>query len=473
MVRHFVPVMQEATEETLMMLPSFDTMSTTLRPQKLTAQNGETLNSEMIRTKILSPDCSDFDEVLRRNLLVVDKTLFIKEFMHLGCFVNGILRPKGFGKTFNLTMLKSFFSLGAKAEDFERFKIGKDKDFVKQHCGRYSVVHLDFKNCKKDSWEEMLSSIWRETVREIRLHARKAPDICSHYSLEWYDLESPHPPEFGTTRLLKDFTNALWEKYHNDVIVLIDEYDTPMSHAAEKGFFEEASNFFDIFFSAGLKGNSALSRACLFGTIPIYTYGPLGGFDILEFYTVTDKKFSSQFGFTEEEITEFVDNDQDKVKTFVEWCGGYEYGSKLLMRPKSFMTSFMLNEFVPTSSVGMLAKAFEKGSPLRRHLVDILPLLEKGTDLKCASSCHNFMSSRKTWDNESTLNFLTTHGYVTIHRRDLPRTASDQDDYYRATHENMARIPNREMRQIWIQELSKIVKKDVVLERLVEKVVWP
>ena len=110
--------------------------------------------------------CSDFEKLNEENQLFIDKTMFIKEFMNENSEVSCILRPRRFGKSFNLSMLKSFLSLGAKPESFENYLIAKEVEFVKQHCGKYPVVYLDLKDCKGETWEEMYQNFWT-LVREM------------------------------------------------------------------------------------------------------------------------------------------------------------------------------------------------------------------------------------------------------------------------------------------------------------------
>lgn len=102
---------------------------------------------------------SEFDEVIKANALVIDKTMFIKEFMPDGSKVATILRPRRFGKSLNLSTLKSFLSHGAKPSDFERYLIGKDQKFVEDHCEKYPVVFLNLKDCKGSTWEEMYKKV--------------------------------------------------------------------------------------------------------------------------------------------------------------------------------------------------------------------------------------------------------------------------------------------------------------------------
>ena len=117
---------------------------------------------------------SDFDEVLEENALVVDKSLFIKEFMEDPFKVAAILRPRRFGKSLNLSMLKSFLSIGAVSSPFDRFLIANEKEFVSKQCGQYPVVFLDLKDCKGATWQEMYQNIW---IRIGEMAIRQVNDL--------------------------------------------------------------------------------------------------------------------------------------------------------------------------------------------------------------------------------------------------------------------------------------------------------
>ena len=114
---------------------------------------------------------SDFDEIIEENAAFIDKTMFIKDWMENPAGVSVCLRPRRFGKSTNLSMLKSFFSFGAESKDFSRFFIGKETEFIKKHCGKYPVVYLNMKGIGGDNWEKMLSKIWlclREAISSQR-----------------------------------------------------------------------------------------------------------------------------------------------------------------------------------------------------------------------------------------------------------------------------------------------------------------
>ena len=193
----------------------------------------------------------DFDKIIRKKGVFIDKTLFIEEWMEDAADVSVILRPRRFGKSTNLSMLKSFFSFNTKSEDFERFLIGQEKEFIKEHCGKYPVVLLNMKGIGGESWEEMLSKIWscmKEIVEYHRDHLTE--EDIKFIEIDCYDTKV-QPNETVAAAFVRRLTRRLYKKYNKQVIVLIDEYDAPLNHAFRSGSYDEAANFFGEFYSNG------------------------------------------------------------------------------------------------------------------------------------------------------------------------------------------------------------------------------
>ncbi|KAI3638177.1 hypothetical protein MIR68_003788 [Amoeboaphelidium protococcarum] len=214
---------------------------------------------------------SNFDEIMEKDALFIDKSLFIKEFMNDGSEVIAILRPRRFGKSTNLSMLKSFLSLNAQPRHFDRYLIGKEIDIVEKHCGKYPVVVLDLKDCKGDSWEKMYSSVWRFIREMVQRHKRELEDSILSMKEYGFDYSDPKPSnnEVVVGSSLQWLTRELNEKYGKCVVVLVDEYDAPLNHAFRQGYYNKASQFFDLLYSSALKGNSALEKACLMGIVEV------------------------------------------------------------------------------------------------------------------------------------------------------------------------------------------------------------
>jgi Predicted AAA-ATPase len=121
------------------------------------------------------------------------------------------------------------------------------------------------------------------------------------------------------------------------VIVLIDEYDAPLNHAFQKGFYDSASEFFGFFYSNSLKSNDALKRACLMGIVEIRETGILSGLNNMVLFSSKSERYSQYFGFTKEEITSFLKDDKEQIQNIMEWYSGYYMGSKKMINPWSCM----------------------------------------------------------------------------------------------------------------------------------------
>ena len=195
------------------------------------AASSSTSDRKRKRSQKLILGGSDFDEIIEENAPFIDKTMFIKDWMEAPVVVIAVMRPSRFGKSTNLSMLKSFFSLKAQPRNFERFLIGKETEFIEEHCGQYPVVYMDMKEIGGDNWEQMLSHIW------LRLGEAIEDQSCN---LTKQDLEligvdyrntEAIPKENYASLCLKRLTTCLQKKFNQRVIVLIDEYDAPLNHA--------------------------------------------------------------------------------------------------------------------------------------------------------------------------------------------------------------------------------------------------
>jgi len=179
-------------------------------------------------------------------------------------------------------------------------------------------------------------------------------DDIQQIGINYRDAEGT-PNKTNALRFLLRLTTSLYEKYQKEVIVLIDEYDTPLNHAFREGFYKEASEFFGTFYSNGLKGNSALYKACLMGIVEVRGSGILSGLNNLVTCACDKQRFSQYFGFTLDEVTAFLDNNEKQVQEVKEWYNGYYIGSFQVINPWSFMNYVDSNEltsyWVQTASI--------------------------------------------------------------------------------------------------------------------------
>jgi Predicted AAA-ATPase len=237
------------------------------------------------KSKHISLGTDDFDKIISKNAAFVDKTMFIKEWMEKDDEVSVFLCPRRFGKSTNLSMLKSFLTFGAEWRDFSEFQIGQETEFMKKHCGKYPVVMMNMKGISGESWEQMISRIWSRLRATLKVHAEILNELNVKFiGVDCYDA-SAQPSETIAIDFLKHLTSCLYEKFDKRVIVLIDEYDAPLNHAFRKGFYDSASEFFGSFYSNGLKSNEALERACLMGIVEIRGNEMLSGLNNMVLYS--------------------------------------------------------------------------------------------------------------------------------------------------------------------------------------------
>ncbi|KAJ3378747.1 hypothetical protein HDU92_007145, partial [Lobulomyces angularis] len=285
---------------------------------------------------------SDFDEIIEKNALFVDKTLFIKEFIEGSAEVVNILRPHRFGKSTNLSMLRSFLSIGSDPNRFQRYLIFKEEKFMDQHCGKYPVVFLDLKDIKGDNWDEMLRKISLYVGKLVNTFSTVLNSKRSHSDQLDFDAFTSLTADKGLlTTSLSFLIKQLCKIYQKRVIVLIDEYDSPLNNAFQKGFYDNAST---TFFSSALKGNSALEKACLVGVVGIGSGPDLTGLNNVVFYNIAREKYSTFFGFTTEEIRFFI-SDEKTLDEVLNWYSGYWIGSKQMLNPWSFLLWLKKKEF--------------------------------------------------------------------------------------------------------------------------------
>ena len=272
---------------------------------------------------------TNFADIARYNFRFIDKTMFIKEFMDSMYMIDCILRPRRFGKTLDLSMLRCFLSFKY-STDFSKYKINEYPDFVQEHLHKYPVLYLDLKDCKQDTWDLTLRRIWACIKNMVREHAE---DLKESFDLSVFDLDNlqtvlPDDENFILSSL-RVVTELLFKTHKEQVVVLIDEYDAAMNNAYKLGFYHEASKFCASFYSSALKSYNCLKKACFMGIVEISGKGSSMS-SILNNVGVSctvDDNFSSSFGFTVEEIKEFF-NSGIEIDQILLWYNGYTIGSK-------------------------------------------------------------------------------------------------------------------------------------------------
>ena len=311
---------------------------------------------------------SDFKSIIERNDYYFDKTSWIEELIKDSARIKLFTRPRRFGKTLNMTTLKYFFTMKNAEENrklFEGLDISKSEYFKYQ--GQYPVLFLSLKDVKQSTWENCFDMI-RGIVRDLYLDYEEVKENLDEIRLDDYRkiLLSEKPKDYKKS--LKFLCECIYKHYGKKVILLIDEYDTPLVAANMYGYFEgEARDFFRDFYSTLLKDNEYLEMAVLTGIVRVAKENIFSGLNNLYVYDTFDDGYPSYFGLTQKEVEEAlkyyeIDFEIDKVK---KWYDGYKFAGIEIYNPWS-ITYYMKNKkigpyWVNTSDNLLIYDTLKKG----------------------------------------------------------------------------------------------------------------
>ena len=281
----------------------------------------------------------NFEDIIKDNYYYVDKSMLIEDILVNRAAVTLFTRPRRFGKTLNMSMIKYFFDVRNKDENrklFEELKIF-GSEYMKEQ-GKYPVIFVSLKDLRGDTWEDtfenlksFISDLYAEfeDMREIMNKRDKIKFDKIFYEEEKGDYETA----------LKLLSNYIYKYYGKKVIILIDEYDAPIINAFDKGYYNEAINFFQVFYSSALKTNDSLKYGILTGITRIIKEGIFSGLNNLKVDTILNKKFSEYFGLLESEVIKMLDyfEMKYKIEEVKEWYNGYIFGDKRIYNPWSII----------------------------------------------------------------------------------------------------------------------------------------
>ena len=295
----------------------------------------------------LPTSCEDFRVLIDQQLLFVDKSLLIKDFIdNQGAQVNLITRPRRFGKTLNLSMLHYFFAEKVKNKPteglFNGLKISEVGDQYMAHQGKYSVIFITFKQIAADTYKAMLSDLQRLMSRIYKMHHEllDSPYLIAEQKSDFRKIISCEADESHLKTALFDLTEYLYTHYQKEVIVLIDEYDAPIQAGYFNNYYQQAIKMMRDLLGSCLKTNPYLERALLTGITRISKESLFSGLNNLKVHSLLDKKYQEHFGFTEEEVNMLADkmDCQDKLVEMKAWYNGYEIGNTTLYNPWSIIS---------------------------------------------------------------------------------------------------------------------------------------
>lgn len=284
-----------------------------------------------MKKKKLPIGIENFAELQTEDFYYVDKTNLIRELLEQWSKVNLFTRPRRFGKSLNMSMLRYFFEPGGNKEIFKKLAISKDTDLCKEYMGKFPVVSISLKGINAETYEKACGM----ARQVIRSEARRFQYLLESECLTPYDKEvfiSLLQADMGEDVLCSSLKtlSELLEKHHGcKVILLIDEYDVPLAKAFERGYYDQMIIFIRNMFEYALKTNDSLKFAVLTGCMRISKESIFTGLNNLKVLSVADVQFDEYFGFTDQEVKEMLEYYElsDKYDEVKEWYDGYQFGN--------------------------------------------------------------------------------------------------------------------------------------------------
>lgn len=421
---------------------------------------------------------SDFKEIITGNYAYVDKTLLIKELVEGGIKVTLIPRPRRFGKTINLSMLKYFFekpidsSKQSQSHLFDGLAIASHPEIM-EHQGKYPVIFMTFKDVKQASWHECLADIKRIIGKEFERHSYllASPMLSPNQKLEYQEIIALRAPKTSYRNALKDLSEYLAAFHGAKTIILLDEYDLVIQEAYLRdshALYDHAITFMRTFLGGGLKDNTALQQGIITGILRIAKESIFSGLNNLKVCSLVSDAYADKFGLLEHEVADLLKEfglagQADNIRR---WYNGYRSGKHHIYNPWSIITCIENKGkfgayWVNTSQDGLIKKLIQlSGSTVKEDF----ELLVAGKTIT-SPLAENIVFQALESDSTALWNFLLFTGYLTF-----TRVWNEQDLPY----VELA-IPNAEINSLyrtvmttWFTQIFEIAKYQRMLQNLVQ-----
>ena len=408
--------------------------------------------------KALPIGVENFEDIIETGYYYVDKSMFIKELLDLKGKVNLFTRPRRFGKTLNLSMLRYFFEDTGDGEKntrnralFQGLKIMEAGEAYVRQMGMYPVMNLTLKSAKQENFETAYYMMQSEIASEFDRHREiieKGREKLSLKECELYlEIADEKADEKQVRGALKLFSKCMQKITGRNTVILIDEYDVPLENAYFRGFYEKMVDFIRSLFESALKTNDNLQFAVITGCLRISKESIFTGLNHLNIISVLDKKYSEHFGFTESEVMQMMAyyEVENRFPTMKEWYDGYTFGNTEVYNPWSVIkflydlysdsNAFPRPYWINTSSNDIIKEMIAGAD--RETKGQIETLLNGGT---LELQVHEEVTYEDMRDRgENLWNFLYFTGYLT-----------KQSEYFKESSVFLrVRIPNTEVKTIY------------------------
>lgn len=425
--------------------------------------------------KALPIGIDDFKKIVTEDYYFVDKTDMIKDLLTYKTEVTLITRPRRFGKTLNMSMLRYFFEKTELENSslFQNLKIYTDKEIMK-HCGKYPVIFLTLKDVKCHTWKETYDVLKDLICIEFEKHRYLLNETCLSEDEKIYYNKILKQTAANSNYMLSLATlSSYLERYYGEkVIILIDEYDTAIESGFHSGFYEEVVSFFRNFFSAGLKGNTSLKLAVLTGIVRVSKESIFSGLNNISVFSILDEDYSKYFGFTEKEVAKLTKDYacEEQLVSIKKWYNGYQFGELEIYNPWSILNflrkkCIYMPYWLNTSSNLLIHKLL--GQLQKEETKELKSLLEgKAIETIINPEITYKDIQRSNYNHNHIYSFLLVCGYL----------KAEEKKVQRGKWQVKVKIPNEELYSIFEDEIlntlnHNLVSNDVIhfLDALLEQ----
>ena len=402
-----------------------------------------------------------FEKIRRNGFYYIDKTKLIEQlFLNWG-EVNLFTRPRRFGKTLNMSMLKSFFEIGTDTSLFDGLYVSENKELCEQHQGQYPVIFLSLKDVEGLSFSEAkrkcIQLIKREAERFYGLkNSERLLDIDKKNYCRLLDMTVQEEDSDIVSSSIKMLSALLYKHYGKKTVILIDEYDVPLDKAFQHGYYKEMVHFIRGLLGEALKTNDSLSFAVLTGCLRVSKESIFTGLNNFKILSITDTRFDEQFGFTDTEVRKLLLDYhlEDRFEEVKEWYDGYRFGNadvycpwdviNFVDRAKDDKEAKLEAYWINTSGNDLVKRFIDKANKTTKNEIERLingEAIEKELRL-------DLTYEEVDQSIENLWSVLFTTGYLT-------QSGRNEDGAYRLI------IPNREVREVFRLQINEWFKKSI------------
>ena len=389
----------------------------------------------------------DFKKLIENNALYIDKTKFIIELLDDAAEVKLFTRPRRFGKTLNMSTLKYFFDIKNANENRRLFNgLDIEKSVYISEQGKYPVIFISMKGIKTKNWEHCLYDL-KGLIGDLYNEFEYIREVLNESELNTFNKIWLKEDIAEYKNALKILTTYLYKYYKKEVILLIDEYDTPLITSYKYGYYDEALPFFKVFYGEALKTNPYLKMGIMTGIIRVIKAGIFSDLNNLSVYSILNDFYSNFFGFTQNEVENTLKyfNIENEIPEIKSWYDGYKFGNSNVYNPWSILKFLQLKKLIPywiDTSDNFLINQILKN--VNSDTMETLQKLFSGEsveeNINGNSDLSVLLGDEEVWE------LLLFSGYLTIDEK----IGEDYENVY------TLRLPNREVKEFFKQKFIDI-----------------